>query len=412
MTGLDLSGQDLTGLDLLGVDENNEGDEEFSLKAAKEKIIQNIEIPASWREKIPSFRASRRRISSIEQLKNTPNIVDVRLSGTNIFNISPLSACFKLANLDISGTMVEDITPLSSLNGIMEIDISDTNISDVSPLSSCRVFYFRLANCPVKDISMLKIEFIKNITLSGTAIESIDNLGVEFDPYFLDLSNTNISSVSILRDSGNIRHFYADNSKIRSFSPLAGKDTLRTLSITGCDVDDFSFLGTISNIDRIYLDRTNVRNITPLRGLNNLRHLVVSDTAIADISALNELKKLSILNISRTLVEDISYLGACHNLEFLDISGTRVKKLDSLTGFDRLVHLNISNCKYISLEEVYNLKVGNIVMKNISVADFNLDLVNDKLFSVHLSEDPYSMTTSPKGWSKQLTRDGYFYFRV
>jgi hypothetical protein len=63
-------------------------------------------------------------------------IAFVRLSFTQVADLSPLGSLTSLQTLDLSETQVADLLPLKSLASLQRLDLSGTRVADLSPLKS------------------------------------------------------------------------------------------------------------------------------------------------------------------------------------------------------------------------------------------------------------------------------------
>jgi internalin A len=59
----------------------------------------------------------------------------LRISETQVNDLSPLAGLTALLELEISGTPVTDLSPLAGLTALLELEISGTPVTDLSPLA-------------------------------------------------------------------------------------------------------------------------------------------------------------------------------------------------------------------------------------------------------------------------------------
>ena len=153
----------------------------------------------------------------------------VHMTGTPVSKISPVINK-KLKNLYITGTLVDDfeviknapnlevlfandcgISKISVLSGLplKELDLSDNEqISSIEPLKGLKLLHLNLNKTSVTDISILHNQPIKDLSLQGTAISSLDVI-----PSLKKLKSLNIK----------------DCKEIKSMKPLLLADKLETL---------------------------------------------------------------------------------------------------------------------------------------------------------------------------------------
>ena len=93
---------------------------------------------------------------------------------------------------------------------------------------------------------------------------------------------------------------------------------LTSLDLSDTQVSDISVLGGLTNLQELDLYNTSVSDISVLRNLTNLKTLDLSGTQVSDISALESLTNLEKLYLSYT-----------------QVSETDIKALVDKLGFDR-----------------------------------------------------------------------------
>ena len=97
-------------------------------------------------------------------------LVDLDLSGMQLWDAAPLAKLTNLQSLDLSGTPVADAAPLSSLTDLQSLDLSGTPVADAAPLSSLTDLQsLALRDTQVADAAPLaKLTNLQSLDLSGT----------------------------------------------------------------------------------------------------------------------------------------------------------------------------------------------------------------------------------------------------
>ncbi|CAK9183786.1 unnamed protein product [Ilex paraguariensis] len=202
----------------------------------------------------------------------------------------------------------------------------------------------------------------------------------------LDLSNTNIKSIPILRDIGALTHLFVRDCQgverlrsIKSLSKLQVLDlsgssinefrdqslepnnlpTLNSLSklevidLSGCGaltvIEDESF-EQMSCLQSFSLSDAKIERLPSLSNLNNLRYLSLRKCTnlklvVEPLTTLLSLEELHLCCISSLTQAD--FLEQMSHLHILDLSETQLEKLSSMSNLKNLVHLSLRGCKQL-----------------------------------------------------------------
>jgi hypothetical protein len=116
--------------------------------------------------------------SSIEFLRNQPNLREVDLWNDNISDISPLAGKKKLERLRLWGTKVTDLSALSGADSLCGLNLEGTAVKDISSLAGKKKLdRLSLKDTKVTDISALSdAELLYDLDLEGTSIKDITPL--------------------------------------------------------------------------------------------------------------------------------------------------------------------------------------------------------------------------------------------
>ncbi len=88
-------------------------------------VLLGVESEADRRTALDLF------VAAAEQV----DLRRLRLDGTSVSDLTPLSELRSLQTLNLSGTSVSDLTPLSRLGGLQELYLVETPVSDLMPLA-------------------------------------------------------------------------------------------------------------------------------------------------------------------------------------------------------------------------------------------------------------------------------------
>ncbi len=152
-------------------------------------------------------------ISLIEKLEKLTNLTDLDLARNKISQINGLENLINLQSLNLDGDQITKINGLSYLTNLKTLRLQGNDIKDVLPLASNKKLTYldlrKNANIKVNNytedekIKLLEIEKIMT-ERNGTIQIDIDKLSL-FNGYkTLDLSNQNLTDLSILNRTNRI----------------------------------------------------------------------------------------------------------------------------------------------------------------------------------------------------------------
>lgn len=137
--------------------------------------------PVATLATLESLDISGTNITNLDAIENFHNLQSLKLNDTRILSLAPLAALptpqngNPLRRLYASNTPVADISMLNRLVNMETLDLDGTQIEDVSALSALSSLKrLSLANTRVTDISMLRhLPELAEPNISGTPLESI-----------------------------------------------------------------------------------------------------------------------------------------------------------------------------------------------------------------------------------------------
>lgn len=163
-------------------------------------------------------------------------------------------------------------------------------------------------------------------------------------------------------------------------SQLLKLANLKSLNISNTRISSLSLLVELSGLQEVYFSGTNVVDITPLTHINDLYGVVLDKTEVDDISALKQAPNLLKLSLHSTKVTDISALKNARKLQSLSVSNTKVSKIDALENCKNLIALSLNMTKVSDLSPLMNLKKLSILsISGTEVLDLRPILGDNKL---------------------------------
>ena len=345
-------------------------------------------------------------LTSIEWIKNVPNLIELDLRGTSISSDTDIKL------LNIYGTQLKTLIIDNSNIKIEEIEDTLVNINNN--------FTFDYLNSWInKDYAMLRgticlsnsYDFSKLTKLTKWYCGQLSANGdFYFDfsncknmTYFWSYSNNRVklpaSITSIYIGNGapdidlssceNITSIYTENTDgkrvEKAVTTLPENNKLETLStyIAGSSFENLDFLGKFNAknlknlVMRGYIQASNgLNNIEGLKYAPNIENLDIHYTNVSSLNGIQYLSKLMKFSAYSQFVKisDISYLEGLSELTEVNLSDNKISKICNLSNLSKLNYLNLSNN---SISDLSNLQT--CIINNNTTALRRLDLRNNNI---------------------------------
>ncbi len=244
---------------------------DLNLRAIIEDYLgktQGAPITKAEMATLERIEAEDKDISNIIGLECAVNIVNVKLNGNSISDISPVANLKNLGALQMSNNPVFDLSPLARLTQLKYIAFSGWQLSDISP---------------IKDLI------------------NLERLGISWS------NVTDISVVANMKALRRLNLYHCE--KLSDISPLANLPELWELELGGIkSLSDISVVTTLPNLRVLDFHGSPIPDSSPLSSLTNLKELDLRGTNISDLSPLVNLCNLEYLNLSGNSIDHISIL--------------------------------------------------------------------------------------------------------
>ena len=239
------------------------------------------------------------------------------LFALGITDISPLAALSRLKRLNIVGNNINDLTALTGLTSLEVLYACENKISDITPLaglSKLRVLHLRKNF--VSDLtplagltSMLSLDLERNRVRDIDVFLSVhqlfsswciykNHLANMHDLNWLALSFNQVSDISALAGTQNLRHLYLERNRLTNESDISAFSKLcflKTLSIRDNRVTDLSSLAGSDKMLWLELDNNRVYDLSPLAGMKGLKKLYMENNQVRILDPLVKLTSLEIV---------------------------------------------------------------------------------------------------------------------
>ncbi len=380
-------------------------------------------------------------VQDVSPLKGLTALGTLDLDSTRIANIEPLGGLENLKVLHANHTLISDLKPLHKLTKLEKIYCDQTPITRevadafmaanpkvlvVFDSRDLKVWWDTLApewqtvlgkaagigSAPSKEElakvtsvdsinlgenehmynleSLRKLQKLQVIIANKTSVKDLSPLQDHTAIRYLDISNTEVTDISVVSRFTKLKVLRADKTKIESLDPLNDLKGLEKLYVDQTPVHDIivqEFL--LKNPTCLVVHKTIHLNrwwsmISPewkevfrkemapdtsatrenLHRLVERESLQFKEAPVRDLSALSEFVRLKALDFSGTSITDISMPPNISSLKSLHATNSPIQKIESLQNLGTLEDLDIANTPTDDLKVIGNL--GNLQKFNCS----------------------------------------------
>lgn len=210
----------------------------------------------------------------------------------------------------------------------------------------------------------------EHLDLSGTEVSNLSPLRELTSLTSLDISLTQVSDLAPLRELIALKSLNISRTRVSDLAPLRELIALESLDISDTCVSDLAPLHGLTALTFIDAMRTRVSDLSPLQELTALASLDIRFTRVSDLASLRKLSALTSLDFSNTQVSDLAPLRELPALTSLDFSDTWVSDLAPLRELTALTSLDFSNTQVSDLAPLSALTgLKSLYIRNTPVSD-------------------------------------------
>ena len=247
--------------------------------------ISNLE-PLAGTKDLLYLNLDNNRVSDISALAGLTNLRTLLLNDNAIIDIAPLAGLVLLWELELARNgPISDIRPLERLVGLWSLDLRSNEISDVSPLAT--------------------MTGLSNLLLSGNTIADISPLAELVGLRQLHVSSNRVTDLSPLAELASLESLFLVDNAISDIGPLAGLIRVQWLLLSENSISDIAAVSGMTDMQVLFMDDNAISDVAPLAGLVDLQRLNLVDNRIADVTALSEMTGLRWVDLSRNAITDI-----------------------------------------------------------------------------------------------------------
>ncbi len=302
-------------------------------------------------------------VKTLSDLDMMPNLQSLILDGENMMmSVSQLSGKAKLKTLILSGCDLDsaEINVLGSLAALETLDLSDNNITSLSMLAN--------------------VTTLKFVYLANNSIDDISALSASKEITLIDATHNRISAVPDFDEGIPLNTLLLGSNYISDISTVHRYTSLTALDISDNLVKNAKNLSALKNLDMLDISGNDVANFDFLSELKKLTQLNVDDTSFVSAKPVSGLKLVS-FSANDTGLVGIEQLSDMTELKSLGISGTNVTDITPLNNAQKLDYLDISGCNIKDLSVLSGLS-GLYTLKAVGVDVSGVSFVNPDILIV------------------------------
>lgn len=217
-------------------------------------------------------------------------------------NVQSLSIFREIEELSLRSSKLNDLSFVKSMPNLRKLKLDGTRISDIGPLSG------------LGKLQDLGLQFNEDIAIDLSLIKDLPKLdtlqiGPSMAAPLLDLNLLN----------PRLRKLDLRESSISNCLPLGKLVNLEILNLnSNADLGDISCLSNLTKIRALGLEgATKISSITSIQKLTSLRYIFLNLTQVQDIEPLAKLPMLEGVDLSQTPVPSVEPLAKLERLEHI-----------------------------------------------------------------------------------------------
>lgn len=182
------------------------------------------------------------QFESISALKKLTNIVCLNISSTKCIGLRPIMSSTKLTSLDISNTPVNILRlPNENREGLKRLNISKTRIENVSVLSDYPMIeVLNINDLKLNSGSYDSISGLKKLCRFSAMNSNFASISILYNSkdflMELKLNNTNLESIATIHHFQKLKYLDISGTRIKSLDKIEQCQSLETLNIKGLGI--------------------------------------------------------------------------------------------------------------------------------------------------------------------------------
>jgi internalin A len=299
---------------------------------------------------IKSLRISQTDVDDLSSISNHPTIESIDFRITAVCDLKPLSTIKTLKDLRFDAVLISDTSPLQELPLLEKLDMSCAEFAHLEPL--------------------VRISGLKELTLDSLRVRDLNPLAGLKNLTLLYFYSDELTDVSALANLQNLESLCYANCKVaEDLSPLASLKNVRWVGMWNTSLADISAFAAMTNLEELKIWDTGVSDLGPLACLKNLKDISISGTKVTDLSPLSNIGSLQGIDCKKTKIKDVGPLSNLHNLKKLNISETCVSDISPLSNLRSLKELDLNGISLSKFPPLRLLALEDLGCRETALTD-------------------------------------------
>lgn len=373
---LDLSSRNLTDYDLKSITETFSN---LSSLNITDNSISDLS-PLTNLNNLYSVSFSKNNVKDISTLCSMDKITDFDLTYNQITDISCLKSKFDdyRTYLDISGNIgvtgyenftnldwlvaneigLKDLSSLSKLTKLASLSVRNNHIKNLAGLTIASDTFYTLdlsGNKELTDLTFdkpISILYIDDSSLTDISI--LNNIEVAT----ASASGNNFSNLSALKND-KIKSLNLSNSNIKSLSEISIPDKIETLSLNNNKITSLDGIEKFKNLSSLSIDGNQIQSLNGISKLTALITLSADDNKISDAADLISLKNLYFVSLKNNKLTSVPNFTDQANV-YLTLENNPIP---NATISPAIATINLTGCKVKTIDYAQTKELTNITLE-------------------------------------------------
>lgn len=245
----------------------------------------------------------------------------------------------------------------------------ETALVGVLSVTDTKENFTKLSDFSDKVQKVIKKEFGTKITKLGN--EEVINPNAFYNLYSLDLSNmelTNEDVRNIVQLFPDVQYLDLSNNNLTNVSMLADLYGLEVVDLSNNKITNVS---SLKNVPIVSLTLDGNTGVSGYSSIETLYYLSLNNCGISELEDLSNLG-LSALSISNNNISHVDSIGTGESISYLGLDNNAIKDFSFLKDKEYM-YLNLSNNGISDTSDLVDIKAYYIILNNNNLTELNLE---------------------------------------
>jgi|GEM_PF-2408223 len=316
-------------------------------------------------------------IKSIYDIREFANLEILKITGTRIEDLKPLTYLKNLKSLEINYTIAKDFSPLAELTQLEELYLCYSN-ADITFLKQLTNLKLLCLNGDPEDLEPLSnLTNLEGLLIYSPIYSKLDEFN---NPYYVEnykltpLQNLkklkalilfgNVKDINPLSELKELNALQICSKLISDIRPIENLTNLNLLSIEQPRTQEWS-INSLSGF-KSFCNNPNIPTISPMDNFNE----IYEKEDVIDLSYLNKLNNLTQLKIIKGGISNLESISNLTNLELLELYSNNIDDIEPLANLTKLKDLRLDINNIESIEALsYLVELEGLILRYNDIED-------------------------------------------